>query len=486
MSLEVRPHIIFILSDQHNPNLIGAAGHPYVRTPHIDQLLASGISLENCYCASPLCVPSRASLLSGRLPSHTGVYNNLQALRSDEPTFVHALAVAGYETTLVGRMHFNGPDQRHGYMNRLVGDITPSAPGRGLRERQYGDLTGTPGQSRIAIEKSGGGNSAVLQFDRAVTDAAIAHLADRKTSDPIFMTVGYYGPHCPFVAPPDFFRHYFNALPIPEMSSETEKAGRHPAIRQWIANRGVENVTAAELHRVRAAYCGMVEYLDGLIGEVLGAAERYLGTENVLIVYTSDHGESLGAHGLFWKSNFYEESARVPLVFSWPGTIPAGRTTDALTSLLDVAPTFLSLAGATSLPQVDGVDLSLGLRRGALVDDGRVVISELADIKGDSPSAMIRQGRWKLVKHHGYENVQLFDLENDAAETDDLGCAPELAPVRDGLLSILGQYWDGDRAQKSSHLAQMNGAVLRDFARKTDLAGCDEWYGDQAGNFITV
>lgn len=486
MPYDTPPHIVFILSDQHNADVIGAARNPHIRTPSLDRLYASGMAFENCYCASPLCVPSRAALLSGRMPSATGVYNNMQALRSDEPTFVHALALAGYETTLVGRMHFNGPDQRHGYMNRLVGDITPSAPGRGLRERQYGDLLGTQGQSRIAIEKAGGGNSAVLQFDRAVTDAAVAHLAARETEAPIFLTVGYYGPHCPFVAPPELFQHYLDVLPSPDVPTEAERCELHPAIRQWIANRAVGDVTAAELQRVRAAYFGMVEYLDGLIGEVLAAVERHLGTDNVLIVYASDHGESLGAHGLFWKSNFYEESARVPLVFSWRGTIPAGKVTRAATSLLDLAPTLISVAGGAALPAVDGKDLSQALRSGELAEDGRAVISELADIKGDSPSAMIRQGRWKLVQHHGYEHVQLFDLYADPDETTDLGRDSRYSSERLKLLSTLGEYWDGDRVKSASALAEKNGAVLREFARKTQLAGSDEWYGDQAGNVITL
>ncbi len=120
----MRPHIVFVLSDQHNPSVIRSHGDPHVRTPNLDRLTAEGTALDNCYCASPLCVPSRAAMLSGMLGHRTGILTNHQSLRSDEATFVHALAASGYETVLAGRMHFVGPDQRHGYTERLVGDIT--------------------------------------------------------------------------------------------------------------------------------------------------------------------------------------------------------------------------------------------------------------------------------------------------------------------------------------------------------------------------
>lgn len=478
------PHIVFILSDQHHASVIGAAGHPHVRTPNLDALRASGMAQENCYCASPLCVPSRASILSGRLPTGTGVFNNGQALRSDEPTFVHSLAVSGYKTVLAGRMHFNGPDQRHGYMERLVGDITPSFLGRGLRNRQYGSLLGTQDQRRIAIEKSGGGNSAVLQFDRAVTDATCDFLDSCTKDTPLFLTVGYYGPHCPFVAPPDVFEHYFRTTPKPELQTPEERAKMHPAIRKWQEIRGVEDLSSEVVHRVRAAYFGMVEYLDGLIGEVLDKIEQTLGRENVLIVYASDHGESLGEHGLFWKSNFYDGASRVPLIFSLPGTIPAGITGHNVTSLLDLAPTLLSVARAKQLPVMDGVNLMPELCASVDGDVDRFVVSQLADIKGDAPSAMVRQGRWKLIKHHGYEAMQLFDLTADPNEITDLGIDPAHSSVRERLSEILSRHWDGEAAAHDLNIAQANAALLGDFARATALAGVDEWYGDEAGNII--
>jgi len=185
-----RKHVIFLLSDQHNAAIAGFAGDQYVRTPNLDKLAATGVVLDNCYCNSPLCVPSRASLLSGLLPSQNGVFNNMQALLSDRVTFVHSISAAGYESVLAGRMHFIGPDQRHGFEKRLVGDVTRNYPGKS--NPIYGNLKGTPDQSKVAIDLSGAGYSSVLQFDEDVANAAIEHIRNRKDPRPLFMTVGLW------------------------------------------------------------------------------------------------------------------------------------------------------------------------------------------------------------------------------------------------------------------------------------------------------
>ena len=147
--MPLQPNIVFILSDQHNPRVAGYEGDAWVRTPNLDRLAQSGARLANCYCGSPLCVPSRVAMLSSLLPSRTGVYNNNQSLHSDIPTFVHCLTLAGYDTVLSGRMHFIGPDQRHGYKERLVGDLT--AVRLGVRNPSFGPWMPTLGQVREGV-----------------------------------------------------------------------------------------------------------------------------------------------------------------------------------------------------------------------------------------------------------------------------------------------------------------------------------------------
>jgi Arylsulfatase A and related enzymes len=222
-SIMKKKNIIYVLSDQHNPAVTGALGDPYVRTPNIDSLYRLGTSLDSCYCAAPLCVPSRSSLLTGQLPSHNGVYNNMQSLRSDKATLPTVLTVSGYETVLSGRMHFVGWDQRHGFEKRFVGDITPCFIGGDNETEVYGDFKRSSGQNQISIHKSGSGHSAVLDFDQDVVDAACKYLRNRTDERPLFMTVGLYGPHCPYIAPKELYDFYYNLLPEIDYPDEEAK-----------------------------------------------------------------------------------------------------------------------------------------------------------------------------------------------------------------------------------------------------------------------
>ncbi len=453
------PNIIFILSDQHNASLISAWGDPYARTPNLDRLASGGSSLTNAYCGSPLCAPSRMSMLACQLPTKTGVFTNFQTLRSDRPTFVHGLTAAGYETVLCGRMHFTGPDQRHGYRERLVGDFTAVALGIDL---EMGELDGTTDQKGRVLIKSGPGRSSVMAYDRDVTEAACRLISAHPKSQPLFATVGLYGPHCPFVCPRDLFAHYYETLPEPQPPSAFAE-NAHPAIRKWFENRDMLDVPAEAVRRSRAAYYGVVELMDGYVGEILEAVEQHLGLEETVIVYASDHGEMNGEHGMFWKSNFYEGSARVPIIYHWPAQIAAGGRIDTPTSLMDLGSTFLSLAGASALPDPDGRDIAPVLTGKEPPDADRAVISILGDVKGDNPSAMVRKDCWKLVAHHDYAHPQLFDMAADPGENDDLGQDPEYERQRNELLFELGEHWDGkavwDYVQGSrAHIEQIREA----------------------------
>lgn len=433
------PNILFLLSDQHNALVAGYAGDPYVRTPNLDRLAVRGTVLSNGYCASPLCVPSRMALLSGRYPDATGVFSNNQSLPSDVPTVAHALTLAGYETALCGRMHFVGPDQRHGYTRRPIGDFTATYLGR--ENPNCGQVwSGTTGQHRRVIEKSGPGLSGVMAYDEAVTAAALAYLRGPPQDQPWFLTVGWYGPHCTYCCPRPLFDYYMDILPPPDCP-EDFAATCHPAVRNWMDKRDVLSVDPEAVRRARAAYYGLVELTDRHLGRLLESLDQTGQTGNTLVCYTSDHGDCIGHNGLWWKSNFYEGSARVPCVFAHPGTVRAGDTIDAPTSLLDLAPTFIAAAGADPLPRPDGMALNAQLA-GTPAPADRAVLSMLGDRKGDSPSAMIRQGSWKLVDHAVYETPQLFNLETDPTEQQDLGTDPGHAAVRDALRQQLRERWD--------------------------------------------
>lgn len=473
-----KPHILMIQSDQHHPFIGGYAGDPYVSTPNLDALANNGVVFERCYCNSPLCVPSRSSMLTGRLPVETGVYNNLQCLRSDQSTFATSLAIAGYDTVLAGRMHFTGYDQHHGFEKRLVGDLNPTFPRPERQKKLYGPLAGTPDQSRVAIEKSGAGSSAMLCYDRAVTDAACQYLRDRKDDRNLFMLVGYGNPHCPFIAPKDLYRKYFEKLPRIDMPLEEH----HPAIQQFIELRGIQHVSSDELHRIRSAYYANVEYMDGLIGEVVRCARKTLG-ENLVIIYLSDHGECLGSHGLFWKSNFYEESVHVPLIISAPSRFTSARRNSSVVSLVDIAPTLIDLAGATHLPSECGHSMLPLLRKG-IWEHPNVAISMLSDIKGDLPSAMILSNQYKLIKYCTIDLPMLFNLENDPGEANNLAAVDEYSNLVQELLMQLHQVWDEDKALKLLQEAKEQAQMLRSWTKATHPESIDEWQSTPEMNFL--
>jgi choline-sulfatase len=479
-----KPNIVFILSDQHNASVMGCSGNAYVKTPNIDKLAQKGTMLTNCYCPSPLCVPSRSAMLAGLLPSETGIYNNMQCLPSDKVTFVHALTVAGYETVLSGRMHFVGPDQRHGYEKRFVGDLTPSFPGMDNEAEIYGGLKRTSNQSRISIEKSGAGSSAVLCFDEDVTNKACNYLKERDDQRPLFMTVGFYGPHCPYISPKELYDYYYATLPEPEAISDSDRDSVHPAIQDWYAKRDLTQVSAAEIRRVRAAYYGMVTFVDNLVGQVVKTVEETIGLENTLIIYASDHGDNIGEHGLFWKTNFYEGAAKVPAIFSWKNNIIENRKVNGLTSLLDLAPTLISASEAPELPKMQGKNLMENLKFGQEIDHDRAIISECGDIKGDNPSAMIRKGDYKLVLHYGYDRPQLFNLKTDPHEKLDLAQDPDLQHLCAELMAELKEYWDPDKAYAQLQNALKHYAILKKWANIVNVAPVDEWRGDVSKNYL--
>ena len=419
-------------------------------------------------------------MLSGLLPTKTGIFTNFQSLPSDRATFVHSLGIAGYETVLCGRMHFTGPDQRHGFMKRLVGDVTHSSVGGKIK---MGSLDRTPDQSRIALEKSGPGNSSVIEYDREVFQEAGRYLEHRKSDKPLFMTVGLYGPHCPYVCPKDLFDYYYKNLP-PSDTYEEFKKSVHPAVRKWYENRGISVVTEEEVRRSQAGYYGLVELMDRFIGRFLDTVDKTLGLKDTLLVYASDHGDMAGDKGLFWKSNFYEGSVRVPIIFSLPAEIQSGKRIEQITSLLDLGPTLIDLCGGLELPETDGESLLSLLRGEAVESRERTVISQLGDLKGDSPSAMIRKGEWKLVSHYGYDHPQLFNLEEDPEEMTDLGGEPQYQTKRTELIDELSRNWNGEQVLSHISISSLHTGLLKQWFEVAEPERKELWVGKAEDNYL--
>lgn len=471
-----KPNIVLIHTDQHNGLVLGSAGDEVIRTPNLDTLSASGSRANVCYCNSPLCVPSRSSFLTGRNPLDLRIFNNLCSLPSDIPTFAHAIGNAGYETVLSGRMHFIGRDQRHGFEKRIFNDFTWTLAGTQQRNEAetLGKLQGTSFPSKIACKNSGAGWSGVLQYDEELTSATCEFLRNRKSTErPLFLTVGMYGPHAPFVAPKDLFDYYYDRVRVPHVTEETRKQ-MHPAIRDWFSNREVWDVSEDETRRCKAAYYGMIEYQDKKIGQLIESVYQELGRENTIIVYFSDHGDTIGEHGLFWKTNFYEGSARVPLIFSWPGHILGGYAIENLTSLVDLAPTLIDMAGGEMLPLQRGMSLYPEMI-GKEAIPNRAIVSMLADIKGDRPSAMIRKNQFKLVLHNGFDIPQLFNLDTDPLENIDLGDDPLYEQEIANLKSELLTHWKPEEVDQILEISVQNNKIVNTWGLRTGVEPLEEW-----------
>ena len=287
MATDNPPNILVLLSDQHSKFHLGCYGDPLVRTPNLDRLAAEGMRFDAAYCPAPLCCPSRMSFMTGRTPSRNQVWGNHHTLNSGIPTWPHALGAAGYDTALIGRMHFNGPDQRHGFFQRPLGEYSarfPGAPEEGGPRWQRFPAT-TSGQSRPAVEIAGRGTTTYQYFDEQVTAATCSFLQKKANADRPFAAVaGFVLPHCPFIAPKELFDYYYAKVDIPPVENP------QPAtIQRFRRLRGLLDppLDDQRVRVARAAYFALCEYFDQLIGQVLACLDQTGLSQNTLVVYTS-------------------------------------------------------------------------------------------------------------------------------------------------------------------------------------------------------
>lgn len=456
-------HVVMVLSDQHRGDLLGAVGNSQISTPNIDKLAANGVTFTSAYCNSPVCGPSRMSMLTGLLPTSSNVHGNRASLASSIPTIAHSMAAAGYRTVLCGRMHFIGADQQHGFHERLVGDHTPTDTA--FTDRPHGIFNNTTGQNPHAVETSGIGRSPHMQYDDAVTEAAMARLKAQDADSPLFMVVGYYGPHNPYVCEQERYERYRHILP--DMPADiisqflSEESG---PMKEWVTSRGLEQLGEEALNRARAAYYGSVERIDELAGHVYKAADAYLGNKSLLKIYASDHGDMGGEHGLFFKSNMREPSVRIPLLFSGPGVVE-NRFVTTPVSLLDLAPTLSQYAAAPSLPACEGRSLVSSLATGE-EPESIPVISMLCDPRM-GPSVMVRFASHKYVKHHRYSEPEIFKV-TEGTDGPVAAHSPEFVVLRGRMEEMVPHAWDGHTLEQ--HMALQN---ERDALHRAWIETCD-------------
>lgn len=470
------PNILLIFSDQHAQRVAGCYGDRVAETPHLDRLASRGVTFDNAYCPSPICVPSRMSMLTGRYPNDQKCWTLQDYLPSDLPTWAHALGAVGYQPTLISRLHSIGPDQLRGYSRRLLGDVGPNW--LGVRRQDLGVLANTQGPSPLSLRNSGPGQSGYQLADMRTTEAACACLKALASSgeggarEPFCLTVGLVLPHCPFVAWPEDFARFQGRVGMPRVA-RADVSHEHPWIRWWIDDRGISNPDPADVLRARTAYYGLVRRMDLMVGEVLDTLEETGLASNTLVIYCSDHGEHLGERGLWWKNTLFEEATKVPLIMSWPGRLPQGERRPQVVNLVDVGATIIDAAQAPALPRSSGRSvLDIAYSHAApWVDEtfSEYVTDIVPHWTGNrsTQQRMVRCGRWKLHYIHG-EPIQLFDLESDPDERVDLAASLQHRAVRDNLLAKVLSDWDPDAIRRETEIRRLEKDLLSQWGAATE------------------
>ncbi len=460
-----RPNILILMVDQLNGTLFPDGPADWLHAPNLKRLAARSARFVNAYTASPLCAPGRASFMSGQLPSKTRVYDNAAEFASDIPTYAHHLRRAGYQTALSGKMHFVGPDQLHGFEERLTTDIYPADFGwtpdyRKPDERidwWYHNLGSVTGAGVAEITNQ-------YEYDDDVAHQAMQKLYDLSRGGdprPWCLTVSMSHPHDPYVARRKYWDLYegcdhvtpdTDPIPYEEMDAHSK---RLMDASDWRA----ATITPDHIARARRGYFANISYVDDKIGEILGVLEAT--RQEAIIIFTSDHGDMLGDRGLWFKMNFFEGSARVPLMIAAPGLTPA--RIDTPVSTLDVTPTLAALAGISLdevLPWTDGTSL-IPVARG----EGRAPVAmEYAAEGSITPVVCLREGPWKYQACAADPEL-LFNLDSDPDERTNIATDPAAAEVLARFRSLADARWNLPRFDEEVRQSQARRWVVYEALR---------------------
>ena len=461
-----RPNIVVVMADQLAPHFTGAYGHKVAKTPHMDALAARGMRFDAAYCNSPLCAPSRFAFMSGQLVSRIAAYDNASEFRASVPTFAHYLKALGYRTCLSGKMHFVGPDQMHGFQDRITTDIypadfawTPDWEAHDERIDKWYHNMQTVKESGVAVA------TFQTDYDDEVEFAARRWLIDRGRDRaagddaPFCLVASFIHPHDPYVAKPEYWELYGDAeIDMPEGLPLDAHDPFSKRVMDGIEASTVP-LTEEEVRRARRAYLANVSYFDSKLGAIVKALEDTGEIDNTLIIVTADHGDMLGERGLWYKMTFFEQSARVPMIFAGPG-VARGAVSNAC-SLVDLLPTFLDVAGGgpDMLGEpVDGRSL-MPLARGEDAPED-VAIGEYCAEMTPWPVFMIRRGTLKYI-HCDADPPQLYDLSSDPDERKNLAGDPAYAEVAAAFAGEVAERWDSETLRADVMRTQKSRRALR-------------------------
>jgi len=452
------PNILILMPDQMRADCMSAAGHPQIRTPHMDRLAGEGMRFTHACTVSPLCMPARASFISGAYVHNHDMWSNLGELFPQEESLFRRLQRAGYTTAHVGKSHyyehhdFHMRDREH-YMHARGFDYVHETTGPWATCRTDSYMTdlwareGLLGAFRDDYEKRRRhGPTAVwpsplpteLFMDSYIGSQAVRFIDEHDGAKPFALFVGFGGPHEPWDAPGDYAAMYDPADTPPAIPPAEPCDWVAESAAAWQRSGRPPGMTEDDVRRIRANYYGKISLIDRLFGEIFAACERKGVMDDVLVVFWSDHGEMAGDHGLLHKSRFFESALRVPFVVRWPGRIAAGQTSSALVGTVDIMPTILEGLGVGVPPSCLGRSLWPMLRD----PEARVRDAAFSEVeRGGRRNLMTRTERHKYAVHDDGAGYLLYDLAADPVERTNLLGHPDARPVeadlRDRLLRFL-------------------------------------------------
>ena len=465
-----QPNILILMVDQMAGTLLDDDIIDSLHIPNIRKLIRSGVKFDNAYSSSPLCTPARGSFMTGLLPSSSGIYDNAAEFKATTPSFAHYLRDLGYQTALCGKMHFVGPDQLHGFEERLTTDIYPADFGwtpnweKPLERVDwwYHNLSSVTGAGVAHISNQ-------LEYDDDVSYHAKLKLyqyARRLDSRPFCLTVSFTHPHDPYVTRPKYWDLYdHDSIPMPKVESipYTEQDPHSQRLYDAVDYSNFE-ISEEDIRTARHAYFANISYLDEKIGELIETLNDCDFRDSTQIILCADHGDMLGERGLWYKMSFFEGSARVPLILNAPKQFPAQRITTPVANH-DLLPTLVELAGgdpAQLACPIDGNSL-VSLVHGENSTE-RSVYGEYCAEGSIAPIVMLRRGTLKLI-YCPKDPPLLFDLDDDPQELNNLATDANHKSLLAELIGEVRQKWDFDIFDAEVRLSQ-NCRILVDSAHR--------------------
>jgi choline-sulfatase len=447
-------NLLVIMSDEHNPKIIGKAAHPIIETPHLDSLIDQGTYFANAYTTSPVCIPARAGFACGKYINQIGFWDNADAYDGSVPSWHHIIREKGFNVTSIGKLHFRHYQEDHGFTEEQIPMHILSGKGD-LLGLVRDDLPKRGGAKKMAAS-AGPGESQYTFYDKEICSRAQIWLRERavKENKPWVLYVSFVAPHFPLTAPPEhFYKYWGKDIPMPLLYAREERP-KHPYLEDYRNSFCYDDYfeNADQVKKALCGYFGLVSYLDENIGKILKTLNDIGLSENTNILYTSDHGDNLGARGLWGKSTMFEEVVGVPLIMAGPD-VPKGIQIHDSVSHVDCFPTILESVGIDfksvkdSHPGVSLFDIANGYK------PERTVISEYHGMGTTTAAYALKNGRWKYIYYPKYP-AQLFDLVDDPDEIVDLGQDSEYCHVIEECHKKLLTICDPDETDRRARSRQ--------------------------------